>query len=300
MESKGIVVHQISGNEIHYTNDYSKFILMADNRDVKDSREAKISASINEVGYIPVPILVNEKMEIIDGQGRYTALMKLGLPIAYVIVPNLGIRECIAMNISGTTWSNEDYIKSYATQGNENYERLRKLLYDEYPGQFRLTNVLMASIGKQDDTPSIRSGSIRLTEESMGEAYQLLDFVSNINKLLKLDGTYLPSKMANAIIFAIQVSGVDTDRLAKSIERNYNPGIDSGNLNVCLAWLSEIYNFGQSRSLHRYHFENEWEEAWENENSWYHAKWGHVKSAKPTTKQSLVNQQRFDFDVCDG
>lgn len=294
MDSNGIKIHQILGNEIHYTADYNLFHLMPDNRDVKDSREAKIAASINEVGYIPVPILVNENMEIIDGQGRYMALMKLGLPIAYIVVPNLGIHECIAMNISGTTWGDEDYIKSYAAQGNENYERLSKLLYDEYPGQFRLTNVLMASIGKQADTQSIRAGSITLSEESMADAYQYLDYVSNINKGLKFNGMVMPSKLVNAVIFSVQIDGVDADRLSRVIDRNFRTNIDMGNMSSCLVWIEYIYNNGLIRNG-RIRFESEWEDAWENERSWYHVKWGHVKSAQRNDGTRLKNQQYFDF-----
>ena len=297
MESNGIKVHQILGNEIHYTTDYGMFRLMPDNRDVKDSREAKISSSINEVGYIPVPILANEKMEIIDGQGRYMALKKLGLPIAYVIVPNLGIHECISMNISGTTWNDEDYIKSYAQQGNENYERLRKLLYDEYPGQFKLTNVLMASIGKQSDSQSIRSGSITLTEEGMQDALRYLDFVSNINKGLALDGMCLTARMANAVIFAVQVENVDPERLGRVVERNYTNRVDDGSYSQCLEWLSDVYNLGLPRTTNRFHFETIWDDAWRNTNSWYQARWGHVKSAPQRQPQHLVNQQRLDFGV---
>ena len=184
------------------------------------------------------------------------------------------------------------------TQGNENYERLRKLLYDEYPGQFKLTNVLMASIGKQADSQSIRSGSITLTEGSMRDAYRYLDFVSNINRGLNIDGMCLTSKLANAIIFAVQVDGVDSDRLSRAIEKNYRPKTDDGNYMACLEWMSYVYNLGLSRSLPRFYFEKEWEDAWENKKSWYHVKWGHVKNSEHRNgADRLVSQPRLDFDT---
>lgn len=293
--AEGIKIHEVAGNSIHFTSDYSIFEWLPDNRDVEDNRKAKISASITDVGYIPAPIVVNERMQVIDGQGRLSALSELGIPVAYIIVPGLGIRECISMNISGTQWKDEDYIKSYKEQGNENYVRLYELLYVQFPGQFGLSNVLMSTIGKPYDSNSIRRGTVTVSEEGGRRAYDLLEFVSNINK--GLDGTKLSSKMVNAIIFAVQVDGVDPDRLSRLVERNYNQTVKSGDMIGCLDWLTYIYNQGVARSIPRIRFENEYEDATANKNSWYAKKWGWVESHEAGCKQDegLVIQTRFEI-----
>ena len=59
--------------------DYSQFKYLGGNRDITHSK--KLLESITQNGYFNVPILVNENMEIIDGQGRFEALKMLGLPI---------------------------------------------------------------------------------------------------------------------------------------------------------------------------------------------------------------------------
>lgn len=298
-DNKGIKVHQLTDNMIHFTTDYDVFNLMEDNRSIEESRKRKISMSINDVGYIPAPIVVNEKMEIIDGQGRFAVMRDLGIPIAYVIVPGLGIRECISMNISGTQWKDEDYIKSFANQGNENYERLRKLLYEEYPGQFALNNVLMATVGKPYDSTNIRKGSLTITEEAKDEAYNLLGYVSNINR--GIDGGVLPGKMVNAIVFAVQVSGVDSDRLSRVVERNYTPASTFGNIEACLEWLTFYYNQGVSRSIPRIRFENEYEDAVGNKESWYAVKWGWTDADRSRSEDDddgddvLKYQARLEF-----
>lgn len=58
--------------QVYEEKDYSKFKRLENNRDVTESRKEKLKASIAS-GEILNPIIVNEKMEIIDGQGRYEA-----------------------------------------------------------------------------------------------------------------------------------------------------------------------------------------------------------------------------------
>ena len=294
-ENSGIKVHELSDQAIHFTTDYGIFNIMDDNRSVEESRKHKISKSINEVGYIPSPIVVNERMQVIDGQGRLAVMKDLGIPIAYVIVPGLGIRECISMNISGTQWKDEDYIKSYAMQGNENYERLRKLLFVDFPGQFALNNVLMSTVGKPYDSTNIRGGSLTITEDAKDEAYRLLGYVANINK--GIENGVLPGKMVNAIIFAVQISDVDQERLSRVVERNYTTAISFGNIEACLEWLTYNYNKGVARGIPRIRFENEYEDAINNKESWYAIKWGWVDaSLKNNESQQLTYQTRFVID----
>ena len=113
-------------NEVHWTSDYSIFKKMEGNRDAKT--KSKIIESIKTVGYIPIPIAVNENMEVGDGQNRVDALEELNLPVAYVIIPCLRIKEARALNLNQANWKCLDYIKSYAEGGNENYRRFLELI----------------------------------------------------------------------------------------------------------------------------------------------------------------------------
>lgn len=114
--------------EIKETTDYEMFQPLLGNRDAKS--ESKIIDSIQRVGYVISPLIVNEKMEIIDGQNRLAALKSLGLPVHYVVQPGLGIEACRQLNIGQTNWTMEDYIYSYAEMGVEDYKRLASLLTD--------------------------------------------------------------------------------------------------------------------------------------------------------------------------
>lgn len=94
----------MEGKEVAYnvyvTKDYSIFKRLVGNRDIPESRISKIVESIQTIGWVHNPIIVNEKMEVIDGQGRLTALQRLKMPIEYIIAEGAGNKECIYMNMN--------------------------------------------------------------------------------------------------------------------------------------------------------------------------------------------------------
>lgn len=98
------------GKVILQTMDYSKFKKLKGNRNVDPVRVQRIIQSIKKVGYITSPLIVNEDLEVIDGQGRLEALRILGLPVEYIVHENIGIDECISMNINQINWVDRDYI----------------------------------------------------------------------------------------------------------------------------------------------------------------------------------------------
>lgn len=114
--------------EIYVTSDYDKFKKLVGNRDVKGTN--KIIKSIERVGYVLSPILVNEKFEVVDGQNRLEALKLLGLEVPYIVQKGIGLKECQSLNVGQSNWNTKQFIKSYADSGDESYKRLLALVND--------------------------------------------------------------------------------------------------------------------------------------------------------------------------
>ena len=148
---------------VRQTSDYLKFRILKGNRNVSSGRVNKIIASINRVGYITNPIIVNEHMEVIDGQGRLEALKTLQLPVDYIVVPGAGIDECISMNINQERWTVSDYIKSFAERGNENYQTLQKAI-DKYTPGIPLRVVISVCAGNLSyiNTKAVQEGDFEM------------------------------------------------------------------------------------------------------------------------------------------
>lgn len=179
---------------IYETDNYDIFKGMEGNRPVKDGRVNKIVESINKVGYVLSPILVNEKYEVIDGQGRLAALERLKLPVHYMIQEGIGIEECRQMNIHQSNWKNYDYVCSYAVRGNEDYQRLQSLLdrFDAIPSSVIIASAAWngrktrADGGK--DIRKLRTGNLECSEKDFERSRWELDYAVKMQQVAKTIG----------------------------------------------------------------------------------------------------------------
>lgn len=228
--------------EVLTTTNYDKFKKLLGNREVSPRRIKKIISSINEVGYITSPIIVNENMEIIDGQGRYEALKELGMPIDYIIVKGAGINACLNMNIYQERWRIIDYINSYVERGNENYRKI-KLLLDTYP-LFGL-NVITTAItntGKYN-AHDIKSGNLTITDEDYNKAIDNLNYITPlIPYAKKTNGKLEP--FFQAILYAREMNGVDEDRLIERLKESIGIMTNWSDLATAIQSVEECYNKG--------------------------------------------------------
>lgn len=81
------------------TTDYSLFKILPFNRPLIPKYIQKLVTSIQEKNTLSYnPLLVNKKMEVIDGQRRLKAAEILSLPIFYLVLDEAGLREIILRN----------------------------------------------------------------------------------------------------------------------------------------------------------------------------------------------------------
>lgn len=122
--------HSIKVDVVWQTYDYNAFrIVPGLNRDVDHWK--RIVASLAKADLMS-PIIVNEAMEIIDGQNRFFARRYLGLPILYIEKQGYGPDEMRLYNNDSKNWTKADFIQSYSSEGREPYELLQQL-YINFP-----------------------------------------------------------------------------------------------------------------------------------------------------------------------
>lgn len=239
--------------EILVSKDYNQFKKLEGNRVTSISRVNKIKKSIMEVGYITSPILVNENMEIIDGQGRFEALKELGLPIEYIVQPGINIKECIAMNVYQTNWNLMDYIKSYADKGVQDYIYLQNLI-NEFP---RIKGIYAYAIALFEtgtlDPKKTRNGELKINEQQYEKAREKLKYV---NPIIEEYGHVVRLNcITNAMLYCTYIEGVDLKRLkekvCKVLEAGKIPPMPT--TEEAIQFLEEIYNKNkQGASLYIY------------------------------------------------
>lgn len=229
-------------NIIRKTYDYTEFERLDGNRPVEENRINKIIKSVEKVGQLPIPITVNEKMQIIDGQARVRAFSKLGLPIYYVVINGIGYDECIAMNVDQTNWKLIDYIKSYAEKGNINYVRLLSLIERYKDCNFGLLPILMAASNWcKVDHDIIKTGRFICDENDYNTAVNILNYESKFQDIVPIIGGR-KDYIYIAIGIAFTDDECDKDRLYKKMYENVKYFRKCANILDCLEELTEIYN----------------------------------------------------------
>lgn len=236
--------------EIKSTKDYKQFKKLLGNRKVADSRVRKIINSIEKVGYITNPIIVNEKYEVVDGQGRLEALEKLGLPVEYIVQKGIGIKECISMNIQQANWGVIDYVESYSIRGNENYTKLHDLIrrYND----FSLGGLATAlyGIGKFSMNVLIE-GKLIIDDDTLEKAKIRLDYVRQFNETIaKMQVNR--SVLRQALIYMTMFDEVDKDILLETFKKNGTLLEAYHTLRECMQSLEKLYNYKRKNYVYVY------------------------------------------------
>ena len=115
----------IYGN-IMRTENYDMFKKIGGNRKLNKTNYAKIVKSMKEEQLI-IPIVVNEKYEIIDGQHRFTACKDLGKPIYFYMVRGYGLEQVKRANIASSNWKKENYLDMFVAENNETYKEFEEI-----------------------------------------------------------------------------------------------------------------------------------------------------------------------------
>jgi hypothetical protein len=130
-----------------------------------------------------VPILVNEDMEVIDGQHRLLAAKMLGLAIYYKINKELTAQDIIRMNVS-QPWGRVDYLNYYCKNNYPHYLKLKSFMGAH---GINLKIALNITIGNaKDGHVKFRNGEYVFNEENFENSIEIC--WETINYIKKING----------------------------------------------------------------------------------------------------------------
>lgn len=159
--------------EIKVTMDYSAFSFMDANRKINSRNYAKLISSMKEEQLV-IPIIVNEKLEIIDGQHRYTAEKELGLPVYYIVQRGYGIDQVKRANMVGSNWTKEDFLESHVQDGTGDYADFKAII-DVYDVNISDVIKLFALVQRKNQT--ITSKMFEEGSFSMDKKEEVIEFL---------------------------------------------------------------------------------------------------------------------------
>ena len=117
--------------KINSSTDYGSFKKIASNRSIVASHLKNLVADIKERNLLHLfPIIVNSKMEIVEGQHRHLAAKELKVPLYYIIDDVVKKSDIAAINANRKSWSGKDYIHHYAEENVPGFKKLKSLLIE--------------------------------------------------------------------------------------------------------------------------------------------------------------------------
>ena len=115
----------VQENVVYSTSNLEIFKTISGNRVPNLQHVRRLVASIKEYGMKCNPILVNENMEVIDGQHRLLASKECNSKIYFIVLKGYGLQEVHTLNLNQKNWTKSDFMNGYADMGISSYVTLR-------------------------------------------------------------------------------------------------------------------------------------------------------------------------------
>lgn len=110
------------------TTNYGQFKFAGENRNIDEAHVRKLKRSIEVENLLEfAPIIVDDKLTVIDGQHRLQAAKELDVPIYYVVHKGGDFVSMTTLNTASKNWTLLDFANAYAAKGNESYEYVLKI-----------------------------------------------------------------------------------------------------------------------------------------------------------------------------
>jgi hypothetical protein len=229
--------YSIPAATVMKTDDYEKFKIIAGNRLIKPSNVRNLVESMKE-RLLMCPIIVNQYMEVIDGQHRLVALKELKLPVYYIMVKGYSIREVQMLNSYQKDWSVTDFMECYAGEGKESYIKYKDF-YTKWKFNHQETmNLLSGTINQVGLNAKFRSGLFKVKSLSQAER--------NARKITMTGEYYAGFKRrcyVNALLICFSNDDFNHARLIQKLKYQSTKLVDCTNQQDYLSLIEDIYNF---------------------------------------------------------
>ena len=226
--------------KIQHTQDYTLFERISGNRKLSQPHVNRLLEAIQDspdtITYNP--IIVNDKFEVIDGQHRLEAIKKLGLPVHYVKVNDIGLQTVQKLNSLSKSWTPTDYAKSFAENGIEAYQT-----YLDFQSTFKLNfDVLMKylSLDKPMTGALFKSGGFVTPDPQL--SHDLCTFLVDIAEYIERARN---RNVANGFFQVINSDNYDHVRMLRQLKKFGHLWTEQALPNDYAREFEYLYNYRQ-------------------------------------------------------
>ncbi len=228
------IVNQEVG-KVYSTFNYDQFKMLDGNRMVHPGHLHRLKKSFEEKQLV-IPIIVNEKNQVIDGQHRLEVCKQLNLPVYYIINAGYGIKEIQKLNTHMKNWNVDDYLKCYCGQGIEDYVKYKDFRAKYGFGHQETLAFLMGSTS--NFSKIFNDGNLKI--KSLEEAEIAAQRVSQFAEFYK---GYRRKSFVFAVLSLLKHPEYDHSEMLKKISMQQRMMVRCANTEQYLTLLEEIFNF---------------------------------------------------------
>lgn len=249
----GKEIYDFPVTQIYKTNNYSKFTNILGNRDLKERNYRKLLNSMKEKQLL-IPILVNEKFEIIDGMHRFESSKTLGLPVYYYIVEGYNIEDVKKANLVSCNWGMDDYLTMFIKLNKTEYNKFHDLKLS-----FKLSTSQMLEVISVIENKSSRDLKFEFQDGSFefGNYLAVLNFFNSLNDFSEF--MYYRSKpfvkaflkLYTNIDYSHKIMQDKLRRLSSKLEKKFTYA------DYISLLVNDIYTYGSSKIKLRYDSTND-------------------------------------------
>lgn len=222
---------------IFTSNQYDKFILSELNR--IPGHYHKVRDSIKENDYTKYqPILVNSKMEIVDGQNRFLACKELGLPVHFIVSDEIKIFAAADINRASKNWTAMDYAIHYAKRGREPYIKLLDLCA-KYNQKLSIVQCFGKMTGSnRSHTENVKSGQFQFRED-----VDIEDFLSHMQDFEPYYSFAKKGKFVKAVLKLYLTKGYDQELMRNKLRMASGIVHEQPRVDMMTEEILKLYNY---------------------------------------------------------
>lgn len=243
----------IEVNKVYKTNDLSVFKTIGGNRVPNPQHIKRLKTSIIENGMLCNPILVNEKMEVIDGQHRLLASKEAGSDVFYIVLDGYSLSEVHTLNLNQKNWTKKDFMDGYADMGIESYIKLRNFVYKHEDFTF---GDCVALCGNKSGSENSNTNKFKLVNPSLstqevfeegtwkGKDFNLAnEWAEKIRLIKPYYANYNRSTFVLTMISLFKNENFDYSEFMHKLRLQPKALVDCANREQQKLLIEEIYNF---------------------------------------------------------
>ena len=238
------IPHAEATHKIYFTRDYTRFKAIKGNRLLNEKKIDRIiediQSGLDMLKYCP--IIVDEHMNVIDGQHRLYVARKLKSNIWYVIADEKSLYDIAKINSNTERWKTADFINCYTMQGNKHYEVLAAFM-ERYKFPLSVSLDLLAEKKAKNAGADVKvrllfeQGKFKTTEAGTDRAQKIAERVISFKHT-----TSRPFILA--IIDLMDGGKCDFAIMLKKLNENPDELKQCGDKKTYLISLESIYNKG--------------------------------------------------------